>query len=189
MKMKVLIGILVGVFTVIAGYIALEPVVVDCGRLTVTSEETTSGDIPEYRTYEYGSREYEDWTIKAIWPSGQYKIIPFNPSMLSTEDRTKLNQVGKHELMIVYKQASTTLKIEVVQTRLFRIDFDTNGGAPINPITGITHGTVIMVPIPVRNGYRFMGWFLDVALSEELNPNTPITTSLTLHAKWEPLLS
>ncbi len=36
---------------------------VDIGRLIITVEEATQGDKPEYRTYTYGSHEYDDMTF------------------------------------------------------------------------------------------------------------------------------
>ena len=36
---------------------------VDAGRVTITIEEASQGDKPEYRTYTYGSHEYEDFTM------------------------------------------------------------------------------------------------------------------------------
>jgi hypothetical protein len=49
----------------IAGMYADVPgvVEVDAGRVTITPEECTQGDKPEYRTYGYGHHEYEDLTL------------------------------------------------------------------------------------------------------------------------------
>jgi hypothetical protein len=47
---------------------------VDAGRLTVTVEEATQGDKPEYRTYTYGSHEYEDFTMTVQQGPGMVKL-------------------------------------------------------------------------------------------------------------------
>jgi hypothetical protein len=47
---------------------------VDCGRLTVTVEEATQGDKPEYRSYTYGSHEYEDFTMVVQQGPGNVKL-------------------------------------------------------------------------------------------------------------------
>lgn len=47
---------------------------VDAGRVTVSVEEATQGDLPEYRTYAYGSHQYEDLTMVVQQGPGMTKI-------------------------------------------------------------------------------------------------------------------
>jgi uncharacterized repeat protein (TIGR02543 family) len=37
---------------------------------------------------------------------------------------------------------------------------------------------------PVKEGYSFAGWFTDKALTKAFDPETRITSSITLYAKW-----
>jgi hypothetical protein len=47
---------------------------VDAGRVTVAVEETTQDDKPEYRTYTYGSHEYDDFTMTLQTGPGMVKL-------------------------------------------------------------------------------------------------------------------
>ena len=41
------------------------------------------------------------------------------------------------------------------------------------------------LPVPTRNGYDFLGWFLDSELQNEFDENTKVNSNLNLYAKWE----
>ena len=40
---------------------------------------------------------------------------------------------------------------------------------------------------PTKTGYAFAGWYTDEGLSTAFDASTPITSDLTLYAKWTPL--
>lgn len=63
------------------------------------------------------------------------------------------------------------------------IKFNGNGGSVIDKMTG-KPGEKVKLPIPEREGYTFVGWYTDVALTQPFDPDSPITGSLTLYAKW-----
>ena len=192
MKNKI---ILLGLVIVVAvfSYLLLEPEVVDSGRLTVTTEQATEGDPPEYREYEYGSKEYEDYTFTAYWPSGQKRIIPFHESMLTKSEAKKFEDIGKHEIEFQYQKGVATLKIEVILPKDLMhhiLIFNSQGGNPIDSVYNIDHGTTITFPIPIRDGHVFIGWYTSQDdLGELVNQDSPITKSMILYAKWEELLS
>lgn len=68
------------------------------------------------------------------------------------------------------------------------ITFQTDGGSPIEPLT-VPYGAPITVPdIPVKTGYRFVGWFVivDETLAVPyLFPETMPAESIRLTAVWE----
>ncbi|SHL05640.1 Listeria/Bacterioides repeat-containing protein [Fibrobacter sp. UWT2] len=41
---------------------------------------------------------------------------------------------------------------------------------------------------PVANGYQFKGWFVEAACTNSYNFQTPVTSEITLFAKWVPVL-
>jgi uncharacterized repeat protein (TIGR02543 family) len=64
------------------------------------------------------------------------------------------------------------------------ITFDSNGGTLVNKISQIT-GTEIEEPNePAKDGYTFIGWFSDEALTEAYTFDTMPANDLTLYAKW-----
>jgi hypothetical protein len=58
-----------GIYGEVPGVTSCDP-----GRLTVTTEEATQGDKPEYRTYTYGSHEYDDMTFTVQTGPGMTKL-------------------------------------------------------------------------------------------------------------------
>jgi uncharacterized repeat protein (TIGR02543 family) len=66
----------------------------------------------------------------------------------------------------------------------YTITFDSNDGTAVNPITQ-DFGTAVSTPTnPTRNGYSFVGWFTDEALTNAYSFTTMPAESITLYAKW-----
>jgi uncharacterized repeat protein (TIGR02543 family) len=68
------------------------------------------------------------------------------------------------------------------------ITFETNGGAPIEAII-FSEIENFSFPTPVKEGFVFLGWFLNPELTETVSLKTPIEKSITLYAKWRALSS
>jgi uncharacterized repeat protein (TIGR02543 family) len=68
------------------------------------------------------------------------------------------------------------------------ISFNPNGGSSVASIT-VPCGDAADEPdtVPVLDGYAFEGWYADPALTEPYAFGVPVTSNLTLHAKWSPL--
>lgn len=67
------------------------------------------------------------------------------------------------------------------------VAFNTNGhGGAISPAP-VEHGTKVSAPAsPSEYGYNFEGWYTDANGNNPFNFDTPITTDITLFAKWTP---
>jgi len=64
------------------------------------------------------------------------------------------------------------------------VTFDTNGGSVIDAVY-VKHGETLMLPeAPTKDGADFIGWYIDEELTEEFDPSKPITSDITLYAKW-----
>ncbi len=65
--------------------------------------------------------------------------------------------------------------------------FNTNGhGDAISPAL-VEHGTKVSAPAsPSEYGYNFEGWYTDANGNNPFDFDTPITTDITLFAKWTP---
>lgn len=69
-------------------------------------------------------------------------------------------------------------------SKTFTVSFDTNGGTPIESQEVAEGGLIANLPIPVKDGSAFAGWYTDKGLTTKFNENTPITGNTTLYAKW-----
>ena len=64
------------------------------------------------------------------------------------------------------------------------ITFQTNGGSPINSITQDVGTPVIQPPNPVREGYTFLGWYVDVLFQTGYTFGNMPSVNITLYAQW-----
>ena len=76
--------------------------------------------------------------------------------------------------------ASYEIKKENVENYI--IKFDTDGGSAILDQVVEKNENVKMPEKPVREGYTFIGWYLD---DDAYNFDTPVIKNLILKAKWE----
>ena len=63
------------------------------------------------------------------------------------------------------------------------IKFETNGGNELKNIS-VRRGGKAELPVPVREGYVFTGWYTDSALKTPFDKDTVINKNYTLYAAW-----
>ena len=63
----------------------------------------------------------------------------------------------------------------------FTVTFDTCGG---DKMDSITTSIISSEPIPTRDGYKFLGWYLDNTYSNKVTFPYEVTQNITLYAKW-----
>jgi|GEM_PF-671972 len=64
------------------------------------------------------------------------------------------------------------------------VTFETNGGSEIQPLMMQTGGTLFDMPMPVKDGAAFIGWYTDEALTQAFYSDTPIDQDMTLYAQY-----
>ena len=65
------------------------------------------------------------------------------------------------------------------------VEFETNGGNEIHKVE-IEKGADFVLPMePEKEGYEFVGWYLDPAFSEEFKSIDDLKGTIKLYAKWE----
>lgn len=65
------------------------------------------------------------------------------------------------------------------------VTFNTNGGSVV-PEQTVTDGATVTKPDdPTKDGYTFDGWYQDATFAAAFDFDTPITTDVTLYAKWK----
>ncbi|MBQ2613906.1 MAG: S-layer homology domain-containing protein [Clostridia bacterium] len=67
----------------------------------------------------------------------------------------------------------------------FTVKFVTNGGDAIKDMSVKANATIGSVPTPVKEGYTFVGWYTDKALTTPFDQSAVIKKAVTLYAKWE----
>ena len=67
----------------------------------------------------------------------------------------------------------------------YKVTFDSRGGSAV-PAANPVQGKPMVAPSdPVRDGYTFLGWYTDAAGTKAWDFSDPVTSDMTLYAKWE----
>lgn len=66
----------------------------------------------------------------------------------------------------------------------FIVRFNTNGGSDIAQKSVKRNTKVGEIQEPTKDGFIFDGWYTDKALNNKFDPDTKVTSSITLYAKW-----
>jgi M6 family metalloprotease-like protein/uncharacterized repeat protein (TIGR02543 family) len=67
----------------------------------------------------------------------------------------------------------------------YTVQFNSNGGSSV-PSQTVSYISTAKVPIaPTKAGYSFVGWYTASNLRTLYNFSTPVTSNLTLYAKWK----
>ena len=66
----------------------------------------------------------------------------------------------------------------------YTVSFNSNGGSAVASQHVIYNGTATAPVAPIRPGYTFDGWYSNAALTTSFSFSTPITSDITLYAKW-----
>jgi uncharacterized repeat protein (TIGR02543 family) len=115
-----------------------------------------------------------------IMASGDYNSVMF-AEVNATTGVTILEETG----------ASVQLNDadgKLLETRVigYKISFHSMGGTPLEAITNIDPNTKVSAPPnPVYDGYVFAGWYMDKGYTEKWSSDDPVTSDVTLFAKWQ----
>jgi len=89
------------------------------------------------------------------------------------------------KLLVVLTFIAVLFISACVEPEVYTIEFDVNGGEDLVDYE-YTDGDLLEMPAdPTREGYEFIGWYYDKALSEGFSLKEGITRDLILYAKWE----
>ena len=84
-------------------------------------------------------------------------------------------------------KASLTLyaKWIIPTIEYMEVTFNSNGGSEVASQTVLYDGYAKEPEPPTQTGYSFTGWYLDSVFNTSFDFASPITESITLHAKWD----
>ena len=92
-------------------------------------------------------------------------------------------------VVLEYKNVSTSydisVKSEEAGTVRYTLSFDSMGGSAVEPQSIVAYGRATEPSLPVREGYRFMGWYTESSFNNQFNFSTAqITSDTLLYARW-----
>ena len=112
--------------------------------------------------------------------SGEFTgLTPLTEYSITVIDLTYNNYV-------LYSDNITTTEEEVIPPlTTYTVTFVTNGGTEI-PSQTVNEGDKVSKPTdPTREYHTFEGWYSDSDLTQEYDFNTPVTSDISIYAKWE----
>lgn len=91
-----------------------------------------------------------------------------------------------YEGAVAIADANITLYAQWKEAPLVHtVSYDSKGCTEVAPET-VMHGGFATVPAdPVKDGHVFAGWHVDPEFTSLYDFTTPVTSDMTLHAKWE----
>lgn len=163
-----------------------------------------SGEETLYTTLEQAVKEVKnDETIDVLKETTEVitvnKVITFTvicntnnetfPFEIKAGDSVTLTTEEKERGIITYKfTAKETTPIgggTAGGTTTYTVKFETNGGSEVENQKVKSNNKVTKPEDPTREGYKFVGWFVDEELESAYDFDTKVTKSFTLYAKWE----
>lgn len=120
---------------------------------------------------------------KAKKRAKKYTYIINNNSQNSTPTIDKIHAEGNFNTSS--SSDNETENSEENETKLCTVIFETNGGTSIKS-QEIVYGGVVKKPgDPIREGYKFTGWYKDYELKQEYDFREKIIKNMVLYAGWE----
>ncbi|MBQ5327362.1 MAG: InlB B-repeat-containing protein [Oscillospiraceae bacterium] len=121
------------------------------------------------------------WSAKRLVGSFQLEVIGRSGvSKITNQDYKVSTADGKDSYM------ATCQDITVIVTNDCVVNFESNGGSAVESVNAI-YGELIKRPDnPVRDGYKFVGWYSDIELQKPWDFETDtVQGNMTLYAKWQ----
>ena len=158
-------------------------------------EDTTSPTVitKDLEIYEGETYEIADF-IDACYDATSECTIAFYQDDTDEEgnpvDYGSIDSIGEHTIKIIATDEynNTTDPIEVkltileAENTMYTVTFNSDGGSAVKRKRVAENGSVIEPTEPTKEGYNFLGWYLN---DTKFDFNTKITSDITLIAKWE----
>lgn len=80
------------------------------------------------------------------------------------------------------------INIDYFDPAIYTVAFDANGGSLGDAAEEMAFGEgekIKSLPVPVREGYVFVGWYTDISGDTKVDEGTAATSSMTLYAHWQ----
>ena len=118
-----------------------------------------------------------------LWTTGDKRIANVDQEGLVTAYRTGTTQITAY-----YGELSCSCTVTVgeeIEVQHLTVQFDTQGGNDITPITGIVPGSTVHLPTNVKKvGYTFDGWYTQPTGGNKVSGTITVTENITLYAHW-----
>jgi uncharacterized repeat protein (TIGR02543 family) len=168
--------------SVLAGLSIAQVDINDFGELVITYSDLTEVNLgPIITFYTVIFRDYNHYIIDiqlvGHGESANRPVEPFREGYTFTDWDQDFTNVEDN--LIVYA---------LYDVNTYEVSFMTHTEDSIDPIM-VDHGQSFDLPVPVKLGYQFMGWFLgDTVSDRQFYNDSVVEDTLTLYARWQPII-
>lgn len=125
----------------------------------------------------------------STWNAGELMWISSDITVAGVDENGKITAYrdGSTTITAYYGDLSVSCEVTVndKRQRVYRVEFDTQGGGDITPITGIISGGEIELSGSLtREGYLFKGWYTQPEGGNKLENRIAVQESMILYAQW-----
>ena len=106
---------------------------------------------------------------------------------LSLETKVSENTKINSDITIYagWKKDSTPTPTPSPSTKTYTLTYNANGGSVTPTSKSLKEGSIYgELPIPIRSGYNFMGWYTKIDGDTKVTKDTKITSNTTIYAHW-----
>ena len=179
-----------GQFATNTAYAAQAPSGVTCSSQVVVNEEgqvisnslsiSNASDDPVFVDSIQAFDSLSDWSAQApsqvIFAGADY-VDAWNAEGVSADIVQQLKSNG----------GTITLPMQITVSTAYAVNFEMNGmGEDVEEQYVKENGTATQPTVAPMSDYQCAGWYTDSALTQAYDFNTPVTSDLTLYAKWAP---
>lgn len=160
----------------------------DWDEITKDEYDANSADTVHYKTRDYYTYDWHGTTYPYDGPHYSYEGKEYGYGGLELTPATayyKLKSTIHTHDENCYSSVTYTFSWTLVA--VYTVTFDANGGTVASSTQSIDDGKTATSQTPTRSGCTFMGWWHDGADgAKEMYDfsNTPVTSDITLTAKW-----
>ena len=98
--------------------------------------------------------------------------------------KVKMSVRSANIMVAVLSLVLIAATVFIVRHSGFTVKFDTDGGSAIDSVKLKYSDTVPFESDPVKEGFKFAGWYKDSACTERWESTDTVSGSMTLYAKW-----
>ena len=115
-------------------------------------------------------------------PSNGWKNTPIFTNLTPN---TTYYFFARYDDNLCYNASPASSSTKITTPAFYTVNFDANGGT-VSSSTGTTNaeGKLTSLPLPIRSGYRFDGWFTEVNGGTQVTIETVFSNDETIYAHW-----
>ena len=172
-------------FTGTIEVLGVEPAVVTGVSVTPDHAETVPGGQVRFSASVEGSNDPSQEVAWKLDGNTSETTVIGSDGVLTIGADERADQITVTAVSVYDTAFSKQVTVTIQHQQFFEIEFHTQGGEPLETMTGILSGTEVRLPIPVRSEpYLFDGWYTQAEGGEKLGETVILDKNLVLYARW-----